>query len=101
MAMAVAVQTTVPAGTAAAGLDLKVNYRRPALPDGRDLRARGAVVHAGRTLVVTRAEIDNADGKLVALATGSSIYLPNRPAALGDLELAAEADDSDQSQYAT
>jgi len=96
MAMAVAMQTTVPPGTAAAGLDLKVNYLRPALPDGRDLRARGEVVHAGRTLVVTRAEIDNPDGKRVALATGSSMYLPNRPAALGELELAAEADDSNQ-----
>lgn len=96
MAMAVAAQTTVPAGTAAAGLDLKVNYLRPALPDGRDLRARGAVVRAGRTLVVTGAEIDNADGKRVALATGSSMYMPNRPAALGELELAAEAEDSNQ-----
>jgi uncharacterized protein (TIGR00369 family) len=93
LAMTVAVHTTVPAGTAAAGLDLKVNYLRPALPDGRDLRARGAVVHAGRTLVVTRAEIDNADGKGVALATGSSMYLPNWPAALGELELAVATQD--------
>lgn len=89
MAMAAAVQTTVPAGTAAAGLDLRVNYLRPALPDGRDLRVRGSVVHAGRRLVVTQAEVDNADGKRVALAAGSSMYLPNRPAALGELELGA------------
>ena len=93
MAMTTAVQTTVPAGTAAAGLDLKVNYLRPALPDGRDLTARGAIVHAGRRLVIARAEIDNADGKPVALATGTSMYLPDCPAALGELELAAEADE--------
>src|SRR5829696_701632 len=98
MAMAVAVQTTVPAGTAVAGLDLKINYLRPAFPDGGDLRARGAVMHAGRRLVVTRARIDNPDGKCVALATGSSMYLPNRPAALGELELSAEADDSNQTR---
>lgn len=93
-AMTMAVQTTVPAGTAAAGLDLKVNYLRPALPDGGDLTARGSIVHAGGKLVITRAEIDNADGKRVALATGSSMYLPDRPAALGELELAAGADES-------
>ena len=91
-AMTVAVQTTVPAGTAVAGLDLKVNYLRPALPDGRDLTARGSIVHAGRKLVVTRAEVDNADGKRVALATGTSMYLPECPAALGEVELAADAD---------
>jgi uncharacterized protein (TIGR00369 family) len=95
-AMTAAVQTTVPTGTAAAGLDLRVTYLRPALPDGRDLRARGTIVHAGRTLVVSQAEVDNADGKPVALAAGSSIYLPNRPAALGELELGAEADGSNQ-----
>jgi uncharacterized protein (TIGR00369 family) len=96
VAMTVAVQTTVPAGTAAAGLDLKVHYLRPAFPDGGDLRARGAVVHAGRTLVVTQAEVENPDGKPIALAAGSSMYLPNRAAALGELELGAEAKDSNR-----
>jgi uncharacterized protein (TIGR00369 family) len=92
-AMAAAVQTTLPVGVAAAGLGLRVNYLRPAIPDGGELRARGAVVHAGRKLVVTQAEIGRPDGKPVALAAGSSIYLPNRPAALGEAELGAEADD--------
>jgi uncharacterized protein (TIGR00369 family) len=92
--MAIAVQTTVPAGTAAAGLDLKVNYLRPGVPDGRELTARASIVHAGRRLAVTRAEVDNADGKRVALATGTSMYLPDCPAALGELELAAEADET-------
>lgn len=94
MAMTMAVQTTVPASTAAAGLDLKVNYLRPALPDGRDLTARGSIVHAGRKLVITRAEVENADGKPVALATGTSMYLPDSPAALAELELGADADES-------
>jgi uncharacterized protein (TIGR00369 family) len=94
MAMGLAVETTAPSGTALAGLDLKVNYLRPVLPDGRDLTARASVIHAGRTLVITRAEIENADGKRVALATGSSMYLPGCPASLGEVELAAEAEDA-------
>jgi hypothetical protein len=55
--------------------------------DGRDLTARASVIHAGRTIAVTQAAIENADRKPVALATGSSMYLPGRPAALGELEL--------------
>jgi uncharacterized protein (TIGR00369 family) len=88
-AMLTAVQTTTPAGTAIAGLDLKVNFLRPVFPDGRDLTAHGEIVHRGRTLAVTRAEILNADAKPVALATGSSMYLPDRPATLGEVELSS------------
>jgi uncharacterized protein (TIGR00369 family) len=98
MTMLIAVETTAPAGTAFAGLDLKVNYLRPVSPDGRDLTARAAVVHAGRTIVITRAEIDNAEGKPVALATGSAMYLPGRPASLGEVELAVEAEEPDEPQ---
>jgi len=97
-AMLIAVQTTTPPGTAFAGLDLKVNFLRPVQPDGRDLVARGSVVHAGRTIVISRAEVVNADGKRVALATGSSMYLPGRPASLGEVELAAEAEEADEVQ---
>jgi uncharacterized protein (TIGR00369 family) len=95
-AMGVAVETTAPAGTAVAGLDLKVNYLRPVLGDGRDLTARASVIHAGRTLVIARAEVENADGKPVALATGSWMYLPGRPASLGEVELATEAEDASE-----
>jgi uncharacterized protein (TIGR00369 family) len=89
-AMLIAVMTTTPPATAMAGLDLKVNYLRPVLPDGRELTARALVIHAGRQLAVARATIDNADGKPVALATGSAMYLPGRPASLGEVELAVE-----------
>jgi uncharacterized protein (TIGR00369 family) len=96
MTMGFAVETTAPAGTAVAGLDLKINFLRPVLGDGRDLTARASVIRAGRTLVITRAEVENADGKPVALATGSSMYLPGRPASLGEVELAAEAEDASE-----
>jgi uncharacterized protein (TIGR00369 family) len=82
-AMMMAVLTKAAAGTAVAGLDLKINYLRPAPPDGRDLTAEAMVEHSGRTLAISRARISNADGKAVALATGSAMYLPDRAASLG------------------
>ena len=95
-AMQVAIQTTTEPGTAIAGLDLKVNYLRPVMPDGRDLTARASVTHSGRRLAIAQARIENADGKPVALATGSSMFLTDRPASLGDAELAAGPDAEDQ-----
>ena len=91
-AMLIAVETTVPAGVAFAGLDLKVNFLRPASPDESELTARAEVVHAGRTIAITRATVTNAEGKPVLLATGSSLYLPGRPASLGEVELGGRDD---------
>ena len=91
-AMQVAVQTTALAGTAIAGLDLKLNYLRPVLADGRDLTARASVSHSGRRIAITEAIVENADGKAVALATGSSMFLPGRRASLGEVELGAGPD---------
>ncbi len=39
------VQTTLPAGTALAPVNLKVYFLRPVSPDGRDLLARGTVIY--------------------------------------------------------
>jgi uncharacterized protein (TIGR00369 family) len=79
IALVGAVQTTVPARTAFSPLDLKVHFVRPVRADGNDLVARGKVAHRGRTLAVANAELLNHDGKVVALASGSSIILPDRP----------------------
>jgi uncharacterized protein (TIGR00369 family) len=79
-----AIQTTAPAGCAVASLDLKVNFLRPISPDGTDLVGIGTVVHKGRSLVIANAEIVNAEGKRVALATGSALLLPGHPASLDD-----------------
>jgi uncharacterized protein (TIGR00369 family) len=84
MAMQIAVVATAQPATAIAGLDLKVNYLRPGVADGRDLTARAEVVHSGRSLAITRCEVSNPDGKPVVLATGSSIYLRDRPASLDE-----------------
>lgn len=74
-----AVTTTLPPGTSFGTLDLKVNFLRPVTPDGRDLIARARVVHRGRTIAVTTAEVHDADGKRVAMATSSAMLLPGVP----------------------
>ena len=85
-ALASAIQTTAPAGAALVAIDLKVNFFRPVQPDMREILARGRVRHAGRTITVAEAEVVNAHGKAVALATGSAMILADRPAGLVDRE---------------
>jgi uncharacterized protein (TIGR00369 family) len=92
-AMTGAAFSTAPADTAVATLDFKVNYLRPVFPDGNDITARARILHRGRTLVVAAAELTNADGKKVALATGSAMYLPGRPANLIGVELGSSSSD--------
>lgn len=82
IALGMAVQTTVAAGTAFAPVDLKVNFLRPASLDGL-LHARAEVVHRGRSLAVATVRVTDDDGRVVALAGGSAQILPGRPAALG------------------
>ncbi|MGZ4119439.1 MAG: PaaI family thioesterase [Actinomycetota bacterium] len=77
-AITAAIQTTLPANSVCALVDLKVNFTRPALPDGRMLRARASVVHRGRQMAVARADLVNADGKTYAIATGSAMILEGR-----------------------
>jgi uncharacterized protein (TIGR00369 family) len=79
-----AIQTTARAGCAVASIDLKVNFLRPVPCDGKELVGVGTVVHRGRSLVIANAEIVNASGKRVALATGSALLQPGRPASLDD-----------------
>jgi uncharacterized protein (TIGR00369 family) len=81
-AASTAIQTLLPAGTAYAPVDLKVNFLRPALSDGREIHATGRVVHAGRSIMLADAEVTNAEGKLVAIARASALVRPGRAAAL-------------------
>jgi len=57
-----------------------VYFLRPVPPDGRDLVARGTVIHRGRSIAIGTSDVFNADGKKVAVATGSAVILPGRPA---------------------
>jgi uncharacterized protein (TIGR00369 family) len=81
-ALSTAIQAQLPARTALAPVDLKVNYLRPLAADGRPARAHGRVAHAGRRIAVATAEVTDADGKPVALATGSAMILAGRAASL-------------------
>jgi uncharacterized protein (TIGR00369 family) len=74
-----AVTTTLPPGTSFGTLDLKMNFLRPVSPDGRDLFARASVEQRGRSIAVSTARIDDADGKRVAMATGSAMVSEGRP----------------------
>ena len=74
-----AVTTTLPPGTSFGTLDLKVNFLRPVTPDSRELVARATVEQRGRTIAVTTCRVDDADGKRVAMATGSAMISPGRP----------------------
>lgn len=69
------VQSTAPAGTAFAALDVKVNFLRAVQPDGRDLVATGTLLHAGRRLAIATAEVVQGDER-VAVSTGSTALTP-------------------------
>jgi uncharacterized protein (TIGR00369 family) len=77
-----AVQTTISAETAFAPVDLKVYFLRPVSPDGRHVTAHGTVMHRGRSMAIGTSEVFDADGKKVAVATGSAVILPGLPAAV-------------------
>jgi hypothetical protein len=44
-------------------------------------------VHRGRGLAAARAEVTNADGKLIALASNATLIRPNRRADLSDINV--------------
>jgi uncharacterized protein (TIGR00369 family) len=75
LALALAVQTTLAPGERMASVDIKVNFLRPVAGDGSTIEARAKVVHRGRSLAVTTAEVVAAHGRTVALATGSAQLL--------------------------
>jgi uncharacterized protein (TIGR00369 family) len=85
-ALSASIQTTVPARAALAPIDLKINYLRPLGADGRLATATGTVVHAGRRIAVANSTVTDADAKTIAVATGSAMILPGRPASLGAVE---------------
>jgi uncharacterized protein (TIGR00369 family) len=52
-------------------IDLRVDYLRPGW--GRQFLASGTVLRAGRRVAVTRSELHNDEGVLVAVGTGAYI----------------------------
>jgi uncharacterized protein (TIGR00369 family) len=84
VALGAAVESTLPAGTALAPTDLRVQFIRPVPPDSGSMAARAEVVHRGQQMAATRAEVTNVHGKLLALASASAVILPGRRADLDD-----------------
>lgn len=74
-----AVTTTLSPRTSFGTLDLKINFLRPVTPNGRELRGQARVIHRGRTITVTTAQIEDSEGKRVAMATSSAMILPGVP----------------------
>jgi acyl-coenzyme A thioesterase PaaI-like protein len=55
-----------------------VSFFRPVLADGRRLVAKGHVTRAGRSLRLASAEVFDAEGAVVAMATGSGKIVSER-----------------------
>jgi uncharacterized protein (TIGR00369 family) len=71
-----AVWSTLDSDAVAASMDLQVRFLRPVKLDGRKLTVSASVRHSGKTIRVAEAEVHDADGRRVALASGSSMVIP-------------------------
>jgi uncharacterized protein (TIGR00369 family) len=72
-AMFGAMRTVVPTDQPVHPIELKINLLRPLASDGRTATARGRLVHCGRRVAVARGEVSDADGRAIAVATGSAL----------------------------
>jgi uncharacterized protein (TIGR00369 family) len=70
-----AVHTTLPAGVAYTSIELKVNYLRAVHGNNGLLTARGWVTKPGRRVAFAEGEVSNAQGKVVATASGSCLVM--------------------------
>jgi len=70
------IQSHLPPGTVYTTSELSMSYLRPAVVDGRDLTARGRVIHAGRSLALSEAVVTDGEGREVAHATSRCFIFP-------------------------
>jgi uncharacterized protein (TIGR00369 family) len=73
-----AATTVLPPGSICSPLDLKVQFLRPAWPDGRELRATADVGHQGHRFATAAARMVDDHGAVVALATSSFVIVAGR-----------------------
>ena len=73
--MGAAVYSTLGAGDVFATLDMHIRFTRPALIDSGNFILDATVNHRGRQLRVTSCNVDNAEGKRVAIATSSALVV--------------------------
>ena len=74
-AMGCAFVSTIEAGVAWTTLELKANFTRALTMDTGTVRCTGTVIHPGRTVATTEAQIEDARGRLCAHATSTILVL--------------------------
>lgn len=74
--MGASVYSTLAPGDLMASLDMHIRFTRPASIGTDPLTLTGRVHHLGRQLRVASSDIENAEGKRVAMATGSALVIP-------------------------
>lgn len=82
-ALGCATHTTLSAGTGYTSIEIKVNYLRPVRLDSGPLTCTGRVTKEGRRVAFADAELTEADGRLVATATGALLVIPQEAGASG------------------
>ncbi|WP_231994256.1 PaaI family thioesterase [Pseudarthrobacter equi] len=75
-ALGCAVQTTLPKGLGYTSIEIKVNYLRSVRADSGPLTCVGTVSKAGTRVAFADGTVIDANGKLVATATGSLLVFP-------------------------
>lgn len=75
-ALAGAVFTMAPPGTALLSSDLSINFLQPAWPSSERLVARGTVIEVGRRQGLSEARVEDAAGTLLAHATSRCVLQP-------------------------
>ena len=88
--MGAAAYSTLSAGDVFATLDMHIRFTRPAIINSGDLTFTASVRHRGRLLRVTSCEVDNAEGKRVAMATASALVVKGGVCELKDGRLPEE-----------
>jgi uncharacterized protein (TIGR00369 family) len=74
-AMGAAVYSTLSAGDVFATLDMHIRFIRPAAINSGDFTLDGVVNHRGKRLRVSSCNIDDAQGRRVAMATASALVV--------------------------
>ncbi|HSK81025.1 MAG TPA: PaaI family thioesterase [Thermoanaerobaculia bacterium] len=77
-AAAYALLPGLPEGRGMTGVEFKVNFLRPTLPNRGDLTARAKVVRQGRTIGVCQVDVEQ-EGRAVAVATFTYLFFDRPP----------------------
>jgi uncharacterized protein (TIGR00369 family) len=72
-ALGAAVHTTLAAGEGYITLELKLNLVRPITAETGEVRAEGRVIHRGKTVATSGADLRDGAGKLLAHATSTCL----------------------------